>query len=398
MKKQLSFLKLKAIQLFLFFIMLFSFLGYMVRAQSVAGDYSFSYIPGQTYTEFLDGNTIGSNDWDNFAPVNASLGFNFYFNGSTYTNCYINDNGYITFGTTAPVNSDYYPISSVRSYDGAIAAFARDLFYGNSSNAYRIRYKTTVVSGLKVFTVQWRDARRYNIAGKFNFQIKLYEGSNTVEVHYGGNSDTSNNTPLTVQVGLRGTSNADFNNRTTTTDWATTTAGTANNSTNSTTGTIRPIPNSIYRWTLTKFTASTVLYGSGTWTAPCGPNQITVEAWGAGGAGGKAANAGPNGGGGGGAYSKKTFTVSAGDSFVYTVGSGGSGGGRNNSERDGKDSWFGSPSIFLAKAGIGVRDDVYTGGLGGKASESVGDTTYSGGNGGTPTSGGNHSGGGGGAA
>ena len=407
MKTQLSFLKPKVTQVFLLFLIILSsiFFGSMLRAQSVAGDYTFSYVAGPTYEVFNDGTQIKPNtdnyNWDNFTPVNASLGFDFYFNGSTYTNCYINANGYITFGTTSSL-TEYNPISAATGYNGAVAAFARRLLSsdttGTSTNNYLIRYKTTGLAGSRVFTVQWKDARRSDTtAGKFNFQIKLFEGSNTVEVHYGANSVTSSTTNRHVQVGLRGATNSDFNNRTTSTNWATTTSGTTNNATNSTTATVRPVANSIYRWTLTKFTASTVLYGNGTWTAPCGPTVITVEAWGGGGGGGKASEIGPNGGGGGGAYSKKTFTVTAGDSFVYSVGAGGSGGGANNSDRDGKDSWFGSTSFLLAKAGVGVRDDQLLGGVGGQASASIGDSTYSGGDGGS-TSSGNDSGGGGGAA
>lgn len=403
MKTKLLFLKLKATHVFLLSLMLYSFIsmGSIANAQTVAGDYTFSYVTGSTYSSLSGGITIAPDKWDDLV-ANAALGFNFYFNGSTYTSCYINANGYITFGTTAPANNEYYPISSTTPYNGAVAAFARDLYYGRDDSAYRIRYKTTGPAGNQVFTVQWRDVRRWNLSGKFNFQIKLYEGSNTVEVHYGPNSDTSDNTNLPVQVGLRGASNSDFNNRTTTTNWATTTVGSANSSTNSTTDTVRPVSNTIYRWTLTKYTASIPLYGSGTWTAPCGPTQITVEAWGAGGAGGKATVAGPNGGGGGGAYSKKTFTVTAGDSFAYTVGSGGSG---YTGSRDGSDSWFGAPAFLLAKAGKGVYDDKLPGGLGGKAAAFIGDTTasigditYSGGNGGTPPNSSSHSGGGGGAA
>lgn len=400
MKKQLLFLKRSAAQVFLLFMMFFSFIsmGSVARAQSVAGDYVFSYVTGSLYNSFNDGNPIGTNTWDDFNSVNVSLGFNFYFNGSTYTSCYVNANGYITFGTTAPANNDYSPISSTRSYEGVVAAFAKDLYYSGTDNvSSRIRYKTTGLPGNKIFTVQWTDARRWKFDGKFNFQIKLYEGSNTVDVHYGSNSEVVSSTDLPVQVGLRGKTNSDFNNRTTTSNWAATSAGSTNSATNSTTATVRPVPGSIYRWILTKFTASTALYGSGTWIAPCGPTEITVEAWGAGGAGGKATNAGPNGGGGGGAYSRKTFNVSAGDSFAYTVGMGGSGSGNNNS-RDGSDSWFGSASFILAKAGTGVRNNTYTGSIGGQSSASIGDITFSGGNGGTPTNSGSHSGGGGGAA
>ncbi|MFM7079743.1 MAG: GEVED domain-containing protein, partial [Bacteroidota bacterium] len=85
------------------------------------------------------------------------------------------------------------------------------------------------------FVVQWTNYRRYVQTGhSLNFQIKLNEGggvalNQTVQIHYG--SQTFNATTNNAQVGLRGTSNAVFNNRFTISNWNTTTAGTANNST-----------------------------------------------------------------------------------------------------------------------------------------------------------------------
>lgn len=76
--------------------------------------------------------------------------------------------------------------------------------------------------------------------------------------------------------------------------------------------------------------------GSGTWTVPKGVKEIVVEVWGGGAAGlGGAVIITSDGGknffykkisgmgGASGAYSKKTISVSEGDTFNYTVGSGG---------------------------------------------------------------------------
>jgi len=60
----------------------------------------------------------------------------------------------------------------------------------------------------------------------FNFQIRLFETSNIIEIVYG--SHTGFATPTSGQVGLRGAANSDFNNRTTSTDWSATTAGLTN--------------------------------------------------------------------------------------------------------------------------------------------------------------------------
>ena len=95
---------------------------------------------------------------------------------------------------------------------------------------------------------------------------------------------------------------------------------------------------------------STVTYNSsGTWTAPAGVTQVTVEVWGGGGAGGNAtSNPSAAGGGGGGAYSRSVLTVIPGTVYNYHVGAGGSNGG------NGGDSYFESAGTLMAKGGTGV--------------------------------------------
>ena len=67
--------------------------------------------------------------------------------------------------------------------------------------------------------------------------------------------------------------------------------------------------------------------GSGNFTVPTGVTSVIVEVWGAGGgggAGGLQTSPGAAGGGGGG-YTRKTLTVSAGQTIAYVVGAGGAG-------------------------------------------------------------------------
>lgn len=86
------------------------------------------------------------------------------------------------------------------------------------------------------YIVQWTQARRYNSPGittdNFNFQMILNEAGGvpnlqTLQVVY-GNVTTAETANLEFQVGLRGTSATDFNARTSTTSWSSTTAATAN--------------------------------------------------------------------------------------------------------------------------------------------------------------------------
>lgn len=124
------------------------------------------------------------------------------------------------------------------------------------------------------------NVRRYNIDGEqTNFQIRLNTSNNEIKVVYGvfvAGSDTTY-----PQVGLRGATNADYNNRTAvagTGDWINSTAGGSNAATcyiNSTTPTTIPSNGLTYTWTAPScaapngFTASAITTNSATisWSA-----------------------------------------------------------------------------------------------------------------------------------
>ncbi len=115
---------------------------------------------------------------------------------------------------------------------------------------------------------------------------------------------------------------------------------------------------------------------SGTWQAPAGVTQVTVEVWGAGGGTGEveaqASNKSSMGGGGGGAYAKSIVNVTSGTNYSYTVGLGAN-------DTDGGDTYWVNSSTVMAKGGKAAT--IPTGGAGGTAADSVGTTKYSGGTG-----------------
>lgn len=185
--------------IFLFFNLIFCF--------GQVSNYTFSESAG-TYNN-ISGSTAIASGWDDNVTTNTiPIGFIFNFNGTDYTTCSVNSNGYITFGATLSAINNFTPISSATGYDGAISGFGLDL---EDDNTRAIEYTTTGSSPNQVFTIQWRQARRWNLAGRLNFQIKLYEGTNVIEIIYDGFN--LNNTLRTAQVGLRGANPADYNNR-----------------------------------------------------------------------------------------------------------------------------------------------------------------------------------------
>jgi hypothetical protein len=121
-----------------------------------------------------------------------------------------------------------------------------------SRSTFGIRFQTIGTSPNRTLVVQWTGWQRYTTTGGFgelyNFQIRLNETTNTINTVYNIQGPTSA-TARTFEVGLRGSSNTDFNNRTTTTNWASTTAGTLNSSSVTLSSTVKPTSGLIYTWT-----------------------------------------------------------------------------------------------------------------------------------------------------
>ena len=137
---------------------------------------------------------------------------------------------------------------------------------------------------------------------------------------------------------------------------------------------------------------------TGSWTAPVGVTSVTVEAYGGGGAGGAGSPGGGGnngrggGGGGGGAFPSGTYTVTPGNSYTITVGTGGIGGTGNGGNGTISTATFNSGTI-TANFGSGGRS-YNNGGNGGAG----GTGTRNGGTGGTNPGNTSGSGGGGGCA
>ncbi|HEY0732031.1 MAG TPA: hypothetical protein VGD33_06415, partial [Chitinophagaceae bacterium] len=224
--------------------LLFAAANLSVSAQVSA--YSFSQSTG-TYTEITGGTILatatgnsGSAGLDDviYPIANGSFPFTFTFNGTGYTGVNVSSNGFITFGATAPGTTTYTPISATTAYAGAIAAWGGDLssFFNISGQTGEIRWEAVGASPNREIVIQYKNMRpsfsssTTNVYG-FNFQIRLHENNN-ISFVYGPGSYLAGSTTISSsrQVGLRGSANTDFNNRTSTTSWTATTAGGTNSS------------------------------------------------------------------------------------------------------------------------------------------------------------------------
>lgn len=261
------------------------------------------------------------------------LPFNFTYSGVAYTagtNINVSTNGFISFGT-APGAGNYTPISGADN--NTIAAFGIDCNGGwaasgttttgspeitaiantsgfvvgalvsgtgvptgatvvsinpnvsitisanctSSGTGRTISCATGEIRAEQVgndYVIQFKNMRRYNVAlSRVNAQIRLTQTTNVVSIVYGDWFAAASNTP---QVGLRGASAADYNNRTTTTNWAASTAGASNTATMTWSASVLPASGLTYTWTqascitpfaltLLSFTTSSANIG---WTPP----------------------------------------------------------------------------------------------------------------------------------
>jgi hypothetical protein len=279
-KRSFATWRLELIPLLVFFLSVFT-----VNAQ--VDNYGFTQSVG-TYTPLTGGTILGSyvgtsgaSSLDNviYNIPNGTIPFSFQFDGQSYTGLNVSANGFVTFGETPPTASTYTPLSATTAFQGAIAAFTRDLqggwvfaadrtsgsneltnvsdlglaqvgdllngagiatgatisaINGNvitmSANATstgvagpvqvggpwaNIQYGIVGTAPNRTFVVEYNNLRRFGSSltvaqhMRLNFQIRLNEADNTIEVVYGDCSPGLTTFSAFVhQVGLRGQDNS----------------------------------------------------------------------------------------------------------------------------------------------------------------------------------------------
>ncbi len=208
----------------------------------VSSTYIFSQATG-TYTPITGGTVLATGTFDDAFYTQAIPSFT--FNGSPFTSVFVGSNGWLQFGGTGSA-TNYNPISSTNVATGIIAPMGRDL---QNATGGEIRYQQ--IGSELIF--QWTNVKRFGTSYNgeiINFQVRLNIGTGEIRVVYGSYTPptTPPGSPVHPQVGLRGTTNADFNNRTTTTNWAASTAGAVNTATMTLTATVFPASGLTFIW------------------------------------------------------------------------------------------------------------------------------------------------------
>jgi hypothetical protein len=223
-----------------------------------ASQYIFSQVAG-TYTEVTTGGTVlssGTTGADNVNFTSQPIGFTFDYLGSAYTTVGVSTNGYIWFGSGATATSLYTPISAANiassgQVAGVVSALARDMLGRTASPFHELRIATIGTAPNRVFVVQFKNWRASGLGTtpQFNFQIRLFEGTNAIELGYGTFVTTSLTASSDYQIGLRGAVNTDFRAvQANAANWANASLGIFNNSNSTLSTTISPASGTTFRF------------------------------------------------------------------------------------------------------------------------------------------------------
>lgn len=119
------------------------------------------------------------------------MGFPFEFYGATYEDVHVSSNGFITFTPETTFDGfersgccsgEPLPDSSCCSApDGMVAAYWEDL---DPRETGQIDHQTLGSAPNRVFVVQFTNIQHFHQSASVTFQIKLFEHSNVIEVHY----------------------------------------------------------------------------------------------------------------------------------------------------------------------------------------------------------------------
>lgn len=160
--------------------LLISCLSFAGFAQTAAS-YIFSRTTG-TYTSIVgaSGTVSTAISCDDCAAGSIPLGFTFTYCGASTSTVAVCSNGWLSLTNNTTVGSLSGSTGSITA--GKLWPYWGDNF-GSASTAY---YQTTGTAGSRVFTFEWTN---WNICCgtgyNHNYQVKLFEGTNIIQFHYG---------------------------------------------------------------------------------------------------------------------------------------------------------------------------------------------------------------------
>ena len=159
-------------------------LSWQLKAQITS--YGFSNYLG-TFTENSSSATLlPSVRVDTGISTNQPIGFNFVYNGVTYTQFKMSSNGFITLNSTGGSALTTNDLSAANAATRPIIAPLWDDLDGATPTNSQASYELSGVAPNRVLTVEWKNWE-WNYSSStavISFQVKLYETSNEIEFVY----------------------------------------------------------------------------------------------------------------------------------------------------------------------------------------------------------------------
>ncbi|HEY0977057.1 MAG TPA: LamG-like jellyroll fold domain-containing protein, partial [Flavobacteriales bacterium] len=222
-----------------------------------ASTYFFSVGSG-TYVQVNDATAtrLTAVEADSGIGAAQAIGFNFVYEGVTYTQFRMSSNGFISFNTSAATLTTN-DLSAANATSRPVIAPLWDDLAGSAASNSRAYYELTGSAPNRVLTVEWRNWE-WNFSAVtpvISFQVKLYETTNVIEYIYRQES-----TPVTGTVsGSIGIGSATGSGAGSYSSLTSVSTPTVSSTTNTTTLNTRPATGTIYTFSPPVVATGTVI-------------------------------------------------------------------------------------------------------------------------------------------
>ncbi|WP_299889142.1 T9SS type A sorting domain-containing protein [uncultured Lacinutrix sp.] len=176
---------------------------------SIAQSYNFSKLTG-TYTNLANSTSLNNNvPWDD-PELTIPIGFNFQYFNSTLSELTLFSDGDGADLSTQTTPTGTLPILIAYGVDIIDRGYDFNNPNANTGSLSNISYKLEGTVGSRILKIEWKNVGFYEDINDdgisidyTNFQLWLFEGINTIEIHFGPNSITQPNLNFEGETGAR---------------------------------------------------------------------------------------------------------------------------------------------------------------------------------------------------
>ena len=175
------------------------------NASAQVANYGFTAFSG-TFTPIVGGTATSIAATADFGISTAfPIGFNFVYNGISYTQVQATSDGVLLFGTGKAATGTNNLATTTATQRPGVAALWDDLQCTSG-----VTYQLSGTPGSQVLTVQWLNMEWSwsNNAPTISFQVKLYEGTNIIDIIYRQEAQPVNT--VSASIGIMGVTPTDY--------------------------------------------------------------------------------------------------------------------------------------------------------------------------------------------